>query len=275
MLDRYVNIFLFFALVFVFILFGTAEVHLRILLAFLLALLFSQMAFVFNWLTLEGATAATVFGTIAFGLGGIPGAAVVMAFFISGSALSKDLISNEGFLEKKFRRDGIQVWSNGFWFCIWIIIWYLTDYDGFKIAAVASLAMATADTWSSEIGANRLKAKTWMITTGKRVDPGTDGGVSVEGTFAALFGAGFICFIFWASEFEAGITALAIILGMGFAGSFIDSYLGARFQNETIDGSFLPIFGQENMYVSNNFVNWAASGLASIISLFLILFIGV
>lgn len=274
-LDRHVNIFLFFTLIFVFILFGTAEIHLRILLAFLLALLFSHIAFVLNWLTLDGAVAATVFGTISFGLGGFLGAAVVLTFFISGSVLSKDLITTEGFLEKKFRRDGIQVWSNGFWFCLWVIIWYLSKYDGFMIAAVSSMAMATADTWSSEVGATRLKAKTWLITTGRKVEPGTDGGISLAGSAAAFLGAALIASIFWLIAVTDSPVAILIILSIGFAGSFIDSWLGARFQNETYNWRFLSVIGLENLYVSNNFVNWAAAGLASLISLILILVIGV
>lgn len=275
MLDRLVNIFLFFTLIIVFILFGTAEEHLRILLAFLLALLFSIAAFILNWLTLDGSVAATVFGTISFGLGGIPGAAVVLAFFISGSVLSKDLISSEGFLEKKFRRDGIQVWSNGFWLSVWVIIWYLTGYDAFMVAAVASIATATADTWSSELAGVRLKAKTKLITTGKEVEPGTDGGISFIGTFAAVFGSVIIAFIYWLLSEEPSTAAFVIIASTGFAGCFIDSWLGAKYQNKSYKFPLLSSMGAENMYISNNFVNWAASGLASIISLVLILITGI
>ncbi|MCP9290461.1 DUF92 domain-containing protein [Gracilimonas sediminicola] len=275
MLDRWVNIFFSLALVFVFILFGDSQQHNQILFGLFLAALLSITAFILNWLTIDGASSATIFGGFAYGLGGLAGAAVVLAFFISGSVLSKDLISREGFLEKKFRRNGKQVWSNGFWFVLWILIWFLTDVDAFLIGAVTSIATAASDTWATEIGENRLKGKTRLITTGEKVQPGTDGGISFYGTVAALTGAAFIAAVFWFFAIDAMLSTILIIAITGFFGSLIDSYIGARFQNVAYSLSGLSSIGLENMYVSNNFVNWISAGLASVISLILILIIGV
>lgn len=275
MLDRWVNIFFSLALVFVFILFGDSQQHNQILLGLFLAALLSVTAFILNWLTIDGASSATIFGGFAYGLGGMAGAAVVLAFFISGSVLSKDLISREGFLEKKFRRDGKQVWSNGFWFALWILIWFLTGLDAFLIGAITSIATAASDTWSTEIGANRLKGKTRLITTGEKVPPGTDGGISFFGTVAALCGAAFVAAVFWVFVNESTLLTILIIAVTGFFGSLIDSYIGARFQNADYKIPGLSLIGLENMYVSNNFVNWISAGLASVISLILILIIGV
>lgn len=275
MLDRWVNIFFSLALVFVFILFGDSQQHNQILFGLFLAALLSITAFILNWLTIDGASSATIFGGFAYGLGGLAGAAVVLAFFISGSVLSKDLISREGFLEKKFRRTGKQVWSNGFWFVLWILIWFLTDVDAFLIGAVTSIATAASDTWATEIGENRLKGKTRLITTGEKVQPGTDGGISFYGTVAALTGAAFIAVVFWFFAIDAMLSTILIIAITGFFGSLIDSYIGARFQNVAYSLPGLSSIGLENMYVSNNFVNWISAGLASVISLILILIIGV
>lgn len=273
--DRWVNIFFTLALIFVFILYGDAQDHQQILTGVFLAALFSILAFIINWLTIDGAISAAIFGSIAYGLGGMLGAAIVLAFFISGSILSKDLISKEGFLEKKFRRDGKQVWANGFWFAIWILCWFLTEKEFFLIAGVTAIAMSASDTWATEIGDKRIKGKTWLMTNWQRVQPGTDGGVSIFGTLAALLGAVFIAGIFWILKMSISFSSIIVISLIGFLGCLVDSYIGARFQNRHYKFSWLTLFGRQNMYVSNNFVNWISAGIASLISLILILIIGV
>ncbi|MEX2477975.1 MAG: DUF92 domain-containing protein [Gracilimonas sp.] len=275
MLDRWVNIFFAIALVFVFILFGDAQDHRQILTGIFLASLVCVTAFIINWLTVDGATSATIFGSMAYGLGGLTGAAVVLAFFISGSLVSDRIITKEGFLEKKFRRNAMQVWANGFWFSLWIVVWFLSGMEAFLIAAVTSISASTADTWATEIGDKRLKGKARLLTTWEKVPPGTDGGVSFWGTIAALFGSVFITVIFWIFSAQLSLPYLLAISLIGFSGCIIDSYIGARFQNENNKFSKASFFGIENVYVSNNFVNWISAGTASIISLILILIIGI
>jgi uncharacterized protein (TIGR00297 family) len=274
-LDRWVNIFFSLALVFVFILLGDIQDHNQILIGIFIAILFSTIAFVLNWLTIDGTISAIIFGSFAYGLGGLPGAAVILGFFISGSFLSKDLISKEGFLEKKFRRNAKQVWSNGFWFALWILIWFLSGGNAFLFAGVSAIAAAASDTWATEVGGHRFKRKTWLITTGKKVESGTDGGISVYGTIAAFSGALFISLVFYIFGGEANFLTFIIITVSGFLGCLIDSYIGARFQNGNQKVPLTSLVGVENMYVSNNFVNWISAGFASVISLALTLIFGV
>lgn len=225
------------------------------------------MAFILNWLTIEGVSASILFGLIAFGFGGIVGAVIALAFFISSSLISKDLISEENLLSRKFRRDGIQVWSNGFWFSLWIIVWFLSKVDAFLVAAVASMASATADTWASEIGEHHVKGKTWLITTLNYVKPGTDGGISFIGTLASLIGAFFIGGIFWMMSPTASIISFLLISVSGFLGSVTDSWFGAKIQGSELHNSIKKLFGQRLSYVDNNIVNWMAAGSASIVAL--------
>lgn len=281
--DRWVNIFFFFTLVGFFILFAEAEDHGRILAGALIAAVLAIIAFILNWLSLNGTISSILLGTTAYGLGGLTGAVVIIAFFISGSILTKTKLSeNAGEItDKNFRRDGNQVWANGFWFCFWITNWFLTGYYGFMIASVASIAMATADTWATEIGGNRLKAKAWLITTGKSVTPGTDGAVSILGSIAALLGALFITLVYALMEFNVNVVVLAIIGLSGFLGCFIDSYLGARVQGKVIiwnKNADLPGTSvsagnkKEKRYViGNNAVNWISTGITSINSIIAIL----
>ena len=274
MLDRLINIFFLFSLVFIFILSADADDHLRITLALALSLVCAFIAFILNWLTLDGFTSAVLFGLIAFGLGGLIGAAVVLAFFISSSLLSKDMISEESLLDKKFRRDGLQVWSNGFWFTLWIIIWFLSKEEAFLVAGVASMAFATADTWASEVGGHRIKGKTWLITSFQTVKPGTDGGISLVGTIASLTGAFFIGGLFWFIEPVSGIKSFLLVSLAGFLGSFIDSWIGARFQGTILHKRLKDIFARQITYVDNNLVNWLAAGSSSTIALLTFLILG-
>lgn len=273
MLDRLVNIFFFFTLVFIFLLFAKADDHTRIFIAILLSVVCGFIAFMLNWLTLDGVVAAILFGIISYGLGGLTGAAVVLTFFVSSSLLSKDMISDESLLDKKFRRDGHQVWSNGFWFTLWTIIWFLTKMDFFMTAAIASIAFANADTWASEIGGHRVKGKTYLISNFREVKPGSDGGISIIGTLATLAGAVLIAVIFWLLNMELNIWLAVMIAASGFAGSFIDSWLGAKVQGIKLNPFFRNLFARQISYVDNNLVNWMAAGSSSVIALIAVLLI--
>lgn len=230
------------------------------------------MAFVLNWLTLDGGTSATLFGIIALGFGGWTGAAVTLAFFISSSLLSRDLVAaDESVLA--FRRDGMQVWANGFWFALWLIIWYLSQQPVFLIAAVTSMAFSTADTWGSEIGANRVKRPTWLIHNFEEVKPGADGGISIFGTIASFLGAAFITAIFWLLNRDFSWTVLLVIVLGGFIGSLIDSWIGAKVQGRKFYAWVGQLLPKKYSHIDNNMTNWLAAGGASIIALLITLII--
>jgi len=96
------------------------------------------------------------------------------------------------------------------------------------ILALAALAEAVADTSSSELGM-AFPAKTVLITTGKPVAPGVDGGVSLAGTTAALISATLIAMAGWTAGLLSRRTAAVVALA-GFLGTLIDSLLGALFE---------------------------------------------
>jgi len=96
------------------------------------------------------------------------------------------------------------------------------------VLALAALAEAAGDTSSSEIGM-AFPGKTLMITTFKPVPAGTDGGMSLFGTIAALLGAASVA----VAAVLTGLVpvhAIATIILAGFFGTVIDSLLGAVFE---------------------------------------------
>ncbi|HLZ46326.1 MAG TPA: DUF92 domain-containing protein [Gemmatimonadales bacterium] len=147
--------------------------------------------------------AATVYGV------GWRGLLVLLAFFISGSLLSK-----------KARRNERQVLANG------------------GVAAVAALtrnwvwfagaiAAANADTWATEIGSHS-QVPPRLITSGRPVPAGTDGGMTLLGTAGGIAGAAFIGGL----SFVCGHRAFSAVAGAGVAGMLLDSLLGATVQGK-------------------------------------------
>jgi uncharacterized protein (TIGR00297 family) len=95
----------------------------------------------------------------------------------------------------------------------------------YAVVAVAALAEATADTLASELG-EVLGGPPLLITTLRRVAPGTDGAISLAGTVAGASGAVVVVLV--------AVSTLGLKLGDALAsglgavgGLFVDSLLGA------------------------------------------------
>jgi uncharacterized protein (TIGR00297 family) len=102
-------------------------------------------------------------------------------------------------------------------------------------AFIGAMATVNADTWATEIGV--LSAhQPRMITTGKPVQVGTSGGVTILGTTATAAGGIFISLMAIVFALLAGDSSLSpsliFITGTvsGLAGALFDSLLGATVQ---------------------------------------------
>ncbi len=102
----------------------------------------------------------------------------------------------------------------------------------FTIAFLGAVSTAAADTVGSELGVK--DGKVWLITSFKRVKPGTDGGVSMSGTLLSFAAAFAIAFLGWVLFFR-DLDILFVIPGFaGFAGCIMDSVLGATLESRKL-----------------------------------------
>ncbi|MCI4335465.1 MAG: DUF92 domain-containing protein [Thermoplasmata archaeon] len=99
----------------------------------------------------------------------------------------------------------------------------------------AALSFGAADTFASEFGV--LSGEAYSILSMRRVEPGTNGGVSVLGTLWAFTGAATTAVLGWAlfwvfhtNQLAADFAVPAALIA-GFLGCQVDSLLGALLEN--------------------------------------------
>ncbi len=203
------------------------------------AVAFGVAARVVGFLALDGALAA---GLLAFGvlaLGGWAWAVPAATFFVLSSLLSKlgrrRKAGAAALAEKGSTRDAGQVLANGGVGGALLVGHLLFPEAGWVYWAFAgSFAAAAADTWGTEVG-TLVGGPTRLAWSGRRVPPGTSGGVSAAGALGALAGAAvvFTSLVPFAEEHLAGMgwgTAGLVVVGGGWLAGFVDSLLGATVQ---------------------------------------------
>jgi uncharacterized protein (TIGR00297 family) len=202
------------------------------LIVFLFITVISIVAYFRKSLSVSGAIAAVMVGSmiyLGFGLKGL----IMLGIFFSTSSFWSSYKSNqkqqyEEMLEKGSQRDWVQVFANGGIAAICSILYYFTNDFLWGIAFLTSLASATGDTWSSEIGP-LSKRPPISVRNFKYVEPGTSGAISILGTFSAIIGVGVIT-LFGILLFPTSLNIAWIIFCFGIIGNGIDTYLGAYYQ---------------------------------------------
>jgi uncharacterized protein (TIGR00297 family) len=208
---------------------------LQIIIGFLLAIIVAGLAWRVGSLSISGALAAAVTGGLVFGLGGLPWAILLMAFFITSSALSRAFKTQKASLVEKFskggRRDWGQVLANGGLGSLLAVGYFIPPHhEWIWLAFAGAMAAVNADTWSTELGVISPTAPR-IITTGQKVERGTSGGITWMGTLAALGGALLIAIMaVIVNTSQAWLTSVAVIALGGLLGALIDSVLGASIQ---------------------------------------------
>lgn len=211
----------------------------RIIAGLALSTLIGWLAYRRQSLSGSGWLGAIITGTLTFGFGGWAWGGILIAFFISSSALShvrqreKQQITGEKFA-KGSRRDIWQALANGGPGALLALIYGLAGAPGALLACFCGImATTTADTWATELGVLSPRPPR-LITSGRVMAPGTSGAVSALGLAASLAGGLFIGIVAATlSLAERGAWQPALILAGalgGLAGSLADSLFGATLQ---------------------------------------------
>lgn len=124
---------------------------------------------------------------------------------------------------------------------------------GWHAGCIAALAEAAADTVSSEIG-QAVGGRVWMITTGRRVAAGIDGGVSVAGTMAGVVAASAVVGLGGMHGALVAPKALLVFVA-ACAGLAFDSVLGATVERRGWLGNDLVNFSS-TLFAALVVVEW-------------------
>ena len=179
-----------------------------------------------------GVYAAAALGIVVGGLGHWTWLVILLGFLGTSHKATKwrfDEKTARGLSESS---DGHRSWGNvvangGLPGLVAIISWYLGDHENGLWIFSASVAVAAADTFASEIGC--LDDRVRMITTMKKCEPGINGGFSPNGHLAAAAGSGIIAILAFVSDQNIELALLVALIG--WLGCQVDSVLGAVLEN--------------------------------------------
>lgn len=196
----------------------------------LLAALVAGAAALLAWrartLTPSGALAAWGVGTAFGGALGPAGFAILAAFFIPASFLSRALSPPAAQDAKGDRRDAAQVLANGGPAAAAALL--ELRWPGLGLwAAGTALAAAAADTWATTVGVWSGRPARHILQ-GTVVPPGTSGGVTRPGTAGGVLGA--LAVGVTTGTAGGGWRAGAAAALLGVAWMLGDSILGAAAQ---------------------------------------------
>ena len=212
-------------------------------------------------LTRAGWVHAGILGTVLWGCLGWTGWVAVVVYLALGSAVTK-----LGFEQKQERglaearggqRSPANVWGSaatGAGLAL-LIGAGLEPKLWLTLGFAASFAAKLADTFGSEIG-KRWGSTPRLITTLRRVEPGTEGAISLEGTLASAAGSLVMSLVMWALVLVPSGRLMLLVAVVGFLATLAESVLGAIAQ-------------QRLSWMSNELVNALQTTLAALLIILL------
>ncbi len=206
----------------------------------------------------SGVVAGFMVGVTIFIFGGWQAYLILLLFFVMGTAATK--VGYERKAARKIaqaeggRRGARHAVANcGVAAFAAFLAWASPWSDIFMLGLVAAFATAAFDTVSSEIG-QVYGRRTFLITTLRRVPPGTDGAISLEGTLAGLLAAVILAGAALLMGMLGGLgsTGAALAVAGALIGTTLESFLGATVEAlEMIDNEAI------------NFTNTLAGALSA------------
>jgi uncharacterized protein (TIGR00297 family) len=170
--------------------------------------------------------------------GGVEWFLIMLTFFILGAGTTKYRFNKKRLLGVAESHGGVRgyfnVFANGMVALSGAILYGITGNPLFIALFLGSVACATSDTLASEVGVVGKTPR--LITTGKEVPRGTNGGVTLVGEIAAIAGAVIIATVAYLLN-VADLTLVTVTILSGFFGTNVDSLIGALYENKHIFGN--------------------------------------
>tara|TARA_Y100001970_G_scaffold243336_1_gene308464 strand:+ start:6884 stop:8194 length:1311 start_codon:yes stop_codon:yes gene_type:complete len=208
--------------------------------------------------SITGMLTGIIFSLIVIVFGGFTWFSIMLVFFGVGSLVArlnyKEKLQMGVAEENEGAREAKNVFANTVIAAICVVGFSMNTQLGisgniFIFGFAGAIAAAMSDTLSSEIGI--LFENTRLITTFSKVEVGTDGGVTVQGSLAGFVGA-FSIGLLTSWTLGVGLGG-AIVIGIaGVTGMVGDSVLGASLEGE---------------WMSNEGVNFMATLIGAIASI--------
>ncbi len=209
-------------------------------------------------MTKSGWISSGILGTILWGCLSWQGWISVVIYLLFGSLVTKigfKFKKERGIAEKRGGRRGPEnVWGSA---ATGLFLAIMTKFNAanvvmFKVGFAASFAAKLADTFGSEIG-KRFGKDTYLITSLKKVERGTEGGISIEGTLASFLGSIFMAFIMLRLSIISTKYHFIVVTVSGLLATLSESIIGAKFQNK--------------YKLSNELVNAIQTSIASVFAI--------
>ena len=194
-----------------------------------------------NILDKQGIIAAALLGLFVGFLGHWTWLLLLLCFLLSSHIATKWRFEEKTERGLNESADGHRGWVNvaangGMPALVALLTFLVDDWESGLWMFAAAVAVATSDTWASEIGC--LDHRVRMITTLKPCEAGVNGGFSPNGQLAAAAGGLLIgtsalvaSLVMFSTSISDQIVIAGIVAGLGFLGCQIDSILGAVLEN--------------------------------------------
>ena len=197
-----------------------------------------------NILDKQGIIAAALLGLFVGFLGHWTWLLLLLCFLLSSHIATKWRFEEKTERGLNESTDGHRGWVNvaangGMPALVALLTFLVDDWESGLWMFAAAVAVATSDTWASEIGC--LDQRVRMITTLKPCEAGVNGGFSPNGQLAAVAGGLLIgasalvaSLVMFSASISDQIVIAGIVAGLGFLGCQIDSILGAVLENRGV-----------------------------------------
>jgi uncharacterized protein (TIGR00297 family) len=220
-------------------------------------LAFGGVAYALKMVRLSGFIGGFIVGTLIYAFGGYQLYLILIAFFVLGSGATKFGYAHKKALGVAQEKGGARGWENAVANCamasfLAILAFFVPERQSLIFVAgfFGAFATAAADTVSSEIG-QVLGKHPILITTLRPVPVGTEGAISLEGTFAGIVASIIICGLGLLLHVLTIPVALLCVLA-AFIGTTVESYLGATLEQ-------IKIIDNEIINFMNTVIGAAAS----------------